>query len=110
MPAADFPQGRRFRVRIPAGARPPSLNGYKPMHGISGAQQSVRIVLEEGDVITCDGQRWGWGSDPGLEIFFLDPRDPAVAAAERASYLSFFPTTGHWMAAEPDMRYLEPLD
>lgn len=107
MSATDFPAGRRFRVRIPGGARAPSLNGYRT---VTGGQTSERIVLKDGDIITCAGQHWGWGSDPGLEIFFEDPRDPEIAARERLRYVHFFPTTGHWMAAEPDMRYLEVLD
>lgn len=103
----DFSDGRRFRVRIPAGANPPSLSGYTP---VVGGPASVRIMLAEGDIITCAGQHWDWGGDPGLEIFFRDPRDKETAKRDRLSYISFFPSTGHWMAAEPDMRYLEPLD
>lgn len=104
MSATDFPAGRRFRVRIPLGARSPVLIGFR---AIVGGQQSATLTLAEGDVIICAGQHWGWGGDPGLEIFFEDPRDPDIARRDRLSYIHFFPTTGHWMAAEPDMRYLE---
>lgn len=58
--------GSRYRVIYPRA----HLENILPVPGQRGAYQPEIKKLAVGDVIEYVEQKWGWGSDPGLEEVF----------------------------------------
>lgn len=89
----DYPEGAVFRV-VAEGAR---LNGLTPMRG---GHRGWSRPLEVGTEIVCTGVRWGWGSDPGLQVEFKCD-EPGV------SYVTFWPAAYGAMMSYPAPGSLE---
>ena len=85
--------GKKFRV-IKEGGR---LSGWTPKPGY---QQGWTRELHVGDVIVCEGTRWGWGSDPGYGVGFIE---------EGVNCPEFWPSEGGAFGYHPAPGYLEEV-
>lgn len=95
----DYNMGKRFLVTR-AGA---TITGLDP-HQLPGAYRPVSIDLPVGTILTCGGERPGWGGDGGTEIRWFD-----ADGNEFYGYAGFRPEVGNMWFSVPDPAYLEPL-
>jgi hypothetical protein len=93
-----YTEGKKFRV-IKEGAK---LSGLVPGNGPWHNGWGRDLVV--GEVITCRGFQWGWGSDPGQEVFFTADNMPP-----HASYVKVTPTVYGAMTSWPQDGYLEEI-
>jgi hypothetical protein len=94
----EYTAGRQFRV-IKAGA----LSGFVPIG--CGAFRGWGQKLKVGDVITCAGCGYGFGSDPGWGVGWESEQSKAARAVD----VDFTPSTGSVFSYRPAPGYLEPV-
>lgn len=97
----DWPEGQRFRV-IADGCW---LSGWVMHPDLRNVYQGWRHDLAVGDVITCLGADFGFGSDPGYGIHWTND---AVKTA-RAMKVEFKPSIGSIFSYRPKDDCLEPV-